>query len=184
MIGMPEKNVANGSNPMREISISKLVINIGTGSDEQVQGNAKRLIETITGRKPADGRSKVRNPSFRIAKGQKIAAFVTIRGDEARKLAKRLFEAVDNKVSESAITDNSLSFGIPEYIDISGVKYDPKIGMLGMNVNISFSRKGLRVAMRKSRHSRIPRTHRVIGKEEIREYVKGEFGVSPIEQVN
>ncbi len=33
-------------NPMRDVRINKVVINIGTGGDEKMQGNAKRLIET------------------------------------------------------------------------------------------------------------------------------------------
>lgn len=171
-------------NVMRNIRISKLVINIGTGSDESLQGNAKRLIEAITGRKSADEISRTRNPSFKIAKGQKIGAFVTVRGEHARKLMVKLFEAVDNKIKPNAVTSNSISFGIPEYIDISGVKYDPKIGMLGMNVNISFRRNGLRVALRKRHNAKIPATHRNISREEIVDYIKREFNVAIIEQAS
>ncbi|MGI0100111.1 MAG: 50S ribosomal protein L5 [Candidatus Micrarchaeaceae archaeon] len=170
------------SNPMQRIRINKVVINIGTGSDEQMQGNAKRLIETITGRKPANEISRTRNPSFKIAKGQKIGAFVTVRGDDAKKLLARLFEAVNNRVSYNSVTSNSISFGIPEYIDISGVKYDPKVGMLGMNVNVSFGRSGLRVALKKIGRGRVHKAHRIITKEEILDYVKGEFGVSTAEE--
>jgi large subunit ribosomal protein L5 len=169
-------------NPMQEIKINKVVINIGTGPDEQQQGKAKRLIEIITGRKTADEISKTRNPSFKIAKGQKIGAFVTVRGDDAKKLIKRLFEAIDNRVKYDSITTNSLSFGIPEYIDISGVKYDPNVGMLGMNVNMSFKRKGLRVALRKRLNGKIPPRHRNVTKEEIIDYIKKEFNVSATEQ--
>lgn len=170
-----------GSN-MEEIKINKLVINIGTGSDEQLQGSAKRLIEIITGKKPADELSRTRNPSFRIAKGQKIGAFVTIRGDGAKKLAVKLFDAIDNKLKPKAITNNSISFGIPEYIDISGVKYDPKVGMMGMNVNISFMRNGLRVSLRKRNNARIPQKHRTVTRDEIIDYIKREFNVSQIEE--
>jgi large subunit ribosomal protein L5 len=168
-------------NKMREIKVNKLVINIGTGSDESVQGNAKQLIKMITGRKPADEVSRTRNPAFKIAKGQKIGAFVTVRGEDAKKLIKKLLEAVDNRIKYSSITENSMSFGIPEYIDISGVKYDPKIGMLGMNVNISFKRNGLRVAFRKRQNGKIPAKHRSISREEIQEYIKREFGVTTTE---
>lgn len=167
---------------MRSLRINKLVINIGTGSDENLQGNAKRLIETITGRKSADEISRTRNPAFKIAKGQKIGAFVTVRGEPAKKLVVKLFEAVDRKIKETAITSNSLSFGIPEYIDISGVKYDPKVGMLGMNVNLSFKRSGLRVALRKRHNAKIPAKHRAVSKEEIIDYIKKEFDVTAVEQ--
>ncbi len=171
-------------NSMQKIKINKLVINIGTGSDQQLHASAKRLIEIITGRKPADEISRTRNPAFKIAKGQKIGAFVTVRGDDAKKLLVRLFDAVENKIKPESITENSLSFGIPEYIDISGVKYDPKVGMLGMNVNVSFKRNGLRIALKKIKQSRISKKHRKVTREQIIDYISKEFSVKPIEQVN
>ena len=94
----------DADNSMRKIKISKVVINIGTGSDEQMQSNAKRLIEIITGRKAANELSRTRNPAFKIAKGQKIGAFVTVRGTDARSLIVRLFEAIDNKIKYESVT--------------------------------------------------------------------------------
>jgi large subunit ribosomal protein L5 len=177
-----KKDKSAKKNSMQDIMINKLVINIGTGSDEQLQGSAKRLIEIITGKKPTDELSRTRNPAFKIAKGQKIGAYITIRGAEAKKLAKRLFEAKDNKIKPESITPNSLSFGIPEYIDISGVKYDPKVGMLGMNVNLSFRRAGQRVSQRKIKQGVVHPKHRIVSKEDIIDYIKKEFGVTPIEE--
>ncbi|MCL5430426.1 MAG: 50S ribosomal protein L5 [Candidatus Marsarchaeota archaeon] len=113
---------------MKAINVEKLVINMGTGSDENIQHNAKRLLEIVTGRKPADAYSKKRNPAFKISKGQKIGAFVTIRGKEIRPIATKMLDAIDSRLKESSVSNNSLSFGIREYIDIAGVKYDPKIG--------------------------------------------------------
>jgi large subunit ribosomal protein L5 len=162
-------------NKMREVTVSKLVINIGTGNDEQKLTNAKKLIQTITGRTPMNEISKHRIPTFGISKGQKIGAYVTMRGKPAAELAKRLLEAIDRKVKKSSITNNSLSFGIKEYIDISGIKYDPKIGMLGMNVNISFKRAGMRVSSRKRNVAKVPESHRVIPEEEVAGYLKSQF---------
>jgi large subunit ribosomal protein L5 len=167
-------------NPMRQMRINKLVINIGTGSDEAQQTNARRLLEIITGRKPANEISRHRNPAFKISKGQKIGAFVTIRGEQARPLATKLFDAVDNKVSDRAITANGVSFGIKEYIDISGIKYDPKVGMLGMNVNLSFRRSGLRVALRKRMRSNVPAQHRAVPREEIKQFLEREFKIQAV----
>ena len=164
-------------NKMREPILDKLVINIGSGGEEKMFNNAKILLELITKRKPAPTYSKKRNPAFKISKGQRIGAFVTIRGKEIEPLAKRLLDAVDNKLRESTVTENSLSFGIHEYIDISGVKYDPKIGMLGMNVNLSFKRKGERVMLRKRKTSVIPDRHRIVTKDEIKDYMKNRFNV-------
>jgi len=169
-----------GKNPMRDISISKVVINVGIGNNDKVQPDAKRLLNLITGRNAADSLSKRRNPAFKITKNQKIGAFVTLRGELARKTLTRLLDAVDNKINEQAITDNSVSFGIREYIDISGLKYDPKIGMMGMNINVSFRRKGMRVSLRKRQRSEVPPSHRDISAEEVTEYMKREFKITPV----
>ncbi len=164
-------------NPMQKIHVDRLVINIGSGSDDKVQSNARRLLEIITSRKPMDARAKRRLPAFKVSKGQKIGAFVTVRGDDIKPLVMRLFEAVDNKLKDSAVTNNSVSFGIHEYIDIRGVKYDPKVGMLGMNVNLSFKRKGTRIAERKRKRGTIAPHHRIVSREDIRDYLKNEFNV-------
>ncbi len=164
-------------NPMQDIIMEKLVINIGTGGEDKVFNNAKALLELITKRKPSASVSKKRNPAFKITKGQRIGTFVTLRDAGKEALAKRLLDSVDDKLKESAVTDNSVSFGIREYIDISGVKYDPKIGMLGMNVNLSFKRKGERVTLRKRKISDVAKKHRVIPRDTIKEYMKNKFNV-------
>ncbi len=167
-------------NPMREVRMDKLVINIGTGSDEQKQANAKSLLANMTKRKPVDEISRKRIPSFKISKGTKIGAYVTLRED-AKPLAKRLLAAVDNKLKRSSISNNTVSFGIREYIDIEGVKYDPKVGMLGMNVNLSLKRRGMRVAIRKIKARHVSKRHGVVSKGEVEEFLNKEFGVQIIE---
>lgn len=169
--------MAEQNNAMQGLVVEKLVINVGTGSDEHVHANARRLLELITSRKPSNAVSKKRNPAFKISKGQNIGTFVTIRGQGVKPMAERLFDAVDRQIKDTAVTNNSVSFGIREYIDIRGVKYDPKIGMLGMNVNLSFKRRGARVALRKRKISSIPGKHRIVQKNEIVDYLKKNFNV-------
>lgn len=167
---------ANDENPMAKVFMDKVIINIGTGNDDQKQEKAKMLLSIITGSKPVDEISRKRIPQFKITKGTKIGAFVTIRNNPDA-LVKRLLEAVDNKLKESSISANTASFGINEYIDISGVKYDPNIGMLGMNVNMSFKRKGTRVSLRKRKPGDIPKKHKMVAKEDIKKYLEERFKV-------
>ncbi|MCL5680249.1 MAG: 50S ribosomal protein L5 [Candidatus Marsarchaeota archaeon] len=169
---------SKNENPMRLIRINKLVINIGTGNDDKLQANAKKLLQQISSFKPADSISTKRIPQFKISKGAKIGAFVTVRSASAKALAKRLFDAVGDKVPERSIQDNTVNFGIKEYIDITGIKYDPVIGMLGMNVNVSFKRPGLRTELKKRANGVVKRTHRRISKEELKSYLEKEFGVT------
>lgn len=166
-------------NPMRDIFIEKVVVNIGTGNDAQKQKSAKRLLELVTGKKPVDEISKKRIPQFKISKGSEIGAYITIRGD-SEKLVKRFLNAVDNKLKESSVINNSVNFGIKEYIDLEGIKYDPKIGMLGMNVNIAFKRKGMHVEKRKRKAGIVHKRHKIIEAGEIKEYLKNNFDVNVV----
>ncbi|MEM3227490.1 MAG: 50S ribosomal protein L5 [Candidatus Micrarchaeaceae archaeon] len=166
------------SNAMLKIKVSKVVVNIGTGNDEQKQSNALLLLQKLTGAKPASAISRRRLPEFKIAKGQKIGAFVSLRGAAATEVLKRLFSAVDNKLSRKQVVDNAVNFGIKEYIDVDGLKYDPKLGMMGMNVNISFARRGARVAARKRLRSIESKRHRLVPREEIIPFLYENFNVS------
>ena len=100
---------------------------------------------------------------------------VTLRKDDAASMLKMALDANSNTLKKSAISNNSLNFGIREYIYISGVKYDPKIGMFGMNINASFTRKGKRVEKRRIKNSKADPKHSRISREEIIEYLKNNY---------
>jgi large subunit ribosomal protein L5 len=168
-------------NPMRDIFIDKVVLNIGIGPNEDMYQNARTLLEKLTGKNPIKTFSKRRKPELKLRKGQVIGAMITLRNKDAIEMLKRSLEANDNSIKPSSIANNTLSFGVTEYIYFSGVKYDPKIGMLGLNVNASFVRKGKRVEKRKKSRSRTSRKHSMISNQEIAEYMKKNFNVSFIE---
>ncbi len=162
-------------NKMADVYLEKLVLNIGIGQNEQGYNSAKALLEKLTSHTATQTRAKKRDPSLKLRKGQVIGAMVTLRKEDAVKMLGRALDAVNNSIKESSITDNSLSFGIKEYIDFSGIKYDPKIGMLGMNVNATFSRKGKRVALKRRARGVIKRSHATVGAEEIAKFLKDNF---------
>lgn len=163
------------ANPMREIQLEKVVLNMGIGSDENQLPNAKALLQKLTGHTPVATYARKRAPEFKIRKGQAIGAMVTLRKGEAREMLRRALDAIDNAVKESAVANNTLSFGVSEYIYFSGIKYDPKIGMFGLNVNASFVRRGRRVEQRRRKASGVGPSHRGIGREEIEQYLDKNF---------
>jgi large subunit ribosomal protein L5 len=167
-------------NPMRQIRIEKVTLNIGCGSDRDKLERAKKLLETITGRKVIITRTHKRT-TFGMARKRPIGVKVTLRKKEALDFLKKAFVAVGNQIKTSQFDqDGNFSLGIKEYIDLPDVKYDPKIGILGMDVAVTLERPGYRVKRRKVRKSKIGKSHR-IKREEAIEWVKKEFGVDVIE---
>ena len=160
-------------NAMKEITVQKVTLNIGAGEAGQKLENAKALLGMVSGRKPAVTTAKIRNPLFKIKKGDPIGAKVTLRGKEAKGLLERAFKAVDYTLPGRSFDANgNFSFGIKEYIDFPGVKYDPKIGIIGFDVCVTLARRGGRTARRRRARSRIGKKHRVT-KEEGVAFVQG-----------
>ncbi|MEM3253432.1 MAG: hypothetical protein QXS71_03360, partial [Candidatus Micrarchaeaceae archaeon] len=143
---------------------------------------AKTLLNRLTGHNAVATFSKKRRPSLKLKKGQIIGAMVTLRKDEAKEMLAKALDAENNTIKSSSIIDNSLSFGVKEYIDFAGIKYDPKIGMMGLNVNVSFSRKGKRVELRRRGRAKIAAKHATVKKEEIADYLRKNFNVKIIEE--
>lgn len=163
---------------MRSIYLDKVVINIGTGSSsEDAADNARALIKKLTNHEAGYAFSRKRDPELKLRKGQKIGAVVTLRKHDAFDFLKRALDANNNQLSDRAVSNNSVNFGVKEYIYFTGVKYDPKIGILGMNVNAAFARKGKRVELRKRKRSDVAKRHREIKKEEIMGYLEKNFNI-------
>jgi large subunit ribosomal protein L5 len=160
--------------------IEKVVINIGVGQAGEKVEKALRVLADLTGRKPVPTRAKKTVRDFGIRRGENIGAKVTLRGPEAERLLRRLLEAKGNRIPASCFDENgNFSFGIKEHIEIPGMKYDPEIGIFGMDVCVSLARPGYRVARRRRARSHVGKAHR-IGKEEAIAYVKGALGVEVI----
>ena len=162
---------------MKVIRVGKVVLNIGLGKSGEAIERGKKVLEQGTGQKPAQTRAKRSVRDFGIHKGEPIGVVVTVRGDEASPLIEKLLVAREKKLAESCFDDKgSVSFGIREHIEIPGIRYDPEIGILGMNVSVLLERAGYSVARRARRTSRIGRRQRV-GHDEAVAYFKERFGV-------
>ncbi|MGC8547751.1 MAG: 50S ribosomal protein L5 [Candidatus Micrarchaeia archaeon] len=179
---MPEAKANEDKNPMQDIYLEKVTLNIGIGSSEEKYENAKEILRRLTNHTPTMARAKERKPEFGIKKGQIIGAYVTVRKQEAAELLKRALDAKDNTVKPSSISGNSLNFGIDEYIYFSNMKYDPKIGMFGLNVNASFARKGMRVKRRRRARGSVAKKHETISREELIDYISKRFNTKITEE--
>ncbi len=163
--------------PMRRISVGKVVVNIGVGKSGEAVERARRVLEQITGQKPNSRKSKKSVREFGIHKGEPIGLVVTVRGGSTGDLITRLLAAREKKLSESSFDDRgSVSFGLKEHIEIPGIRYDPEIGIWGMNVSVLLERPGARVSRRLHKPGRIGKGH-VVTKAEAIEYFRSRFGV-------
>ena len=92
-------------------------------------------------------------------------------------LLKRLFEAKGNSVNARSFDKmGNISFGVLEHIDIPGIKYDPKIGILGLDVSVRLARSGFNIRIRSKHKARVGVTHKITPAE-AKAYLTKEFGV-------
>jgi large subunit ribosomal protein L5 len=164
------------SSPMKNIAISKVVINIGVGRSGEPVEKAKRALNVLTGQRPKVCGAKNTVRDFGIHKGEPIGAMVTLRRDKAVGFIKRVIAAKGNIIKASSFDDfGNLSIGIHEHIDIPGTRYDPEIGIFGMDVCMALSRPGYRISRRRNKSS-IGKNHR-IKREDAIGFLKQSFGV-------
>lgn len=164
------------SSPMKNIAISKVVINIGVGRSGEPVEKAKRALNVLTGQVPKVCGAKNTVRDFGIHKGEPIGAMVTLRRDKAVEFIKRVIAAKGNIIKASSFDDfGNLSIGIHEHIDIPGTRYDPEIGIFGMDVCMALSRPGYRISRRRNKSS-IGKNHR-IKREDAIGFLKQSFGV-------
>ncbi len=171
----------NKDNPMREVLIDKVVINIGVGEAGERLRRAEKVIEILTNRKPVRLKAKKTIRDFGIRKGLPIAVKVTLRGKEAEDFLKRALWVKGFKVPNYSFdSQGNLNFGISDYTEFEGVKYDPEIGIFGMDINVVFRRRGYRVARRRIKSAKIPRKHRVT-REEVMSFMREKFNLNILE---
>ncbi|MBW3004733.1 50S ribosomal protein L5 [Candidatus Woesearchaeota archaeon] len=164
-------------NQMQQLRIEKVTLNIGAGKDQTKLDKGIVLIKAITGIEPIKTVTSKRIPGWGLRPGLPIGCKLTLRKNKAVDILKRLLEAKDKKLAESQFDDQgNISFGIHEYIDIPGVAYDPKIGIMGLQVCISLERPGFRVKRRRLEPKKIPKKHQ-ISKEEAIKFIQDNFGV-------
>ncbi len=165
------------TNRMRAIRVEKVTLNIGAGKDQVVLQKGERLIEQLTGRKPVKTRTQKRIPGWSLRPGLPIGLKLTLRGKAAEELLPRLLSAKSGRLQESNIDEaGNVSFGIPEYIDIEGAKYDPEIGIIGLQVCVTLARPGYRLKYRRLRRTKPGEAHRIT-KEEAKAFMNERFNV-------
>ncbi len=170
---MPLAVAALKNNPMRQIRVEKIVLNVGCGTTKNIE-HARTVLETISGSKCVITKTKRRN-TFNVPKNKPIGCKVTIRKNVNEFLKKMLTAKEDMLKAENFDSTGNFAFGVKEYIDIPGMEYDPKIGIIGFDVCVSLERPGYSVKKRRI-PSKVGKRH-LIKKEEAMAFAKEKFGV-------
>lgn len=161
-------------NAMREVRLSKVTLNIGCGEAGEKLERAKKLLGILTGMKIVETKTKDRT-TFGTPKGRVIGCKVTLRGKKAEQFLKDALEAVDRKVKKKSFDkEGNFAFGIKEHLDIPKMKYDPDIGIYGMDVCVTLERRGYRVE-RKRLSSKVGNKH-IIKPSEAVEWITKNYG--------
>ena len=171
------KRFLEGPRSMRGLHIGKVVVNISAGQSGEPLDKAMTILRSLTGQQPSTRRAKQTIRTFGIRKGEPIACIVTLRGERAEVFLKQAFAGIRNRLNmRSFDQQGNFAFGIKEHIDIPGQRYDPNLGIIGMDVMATVERPGYRVSRRRRMNSRVGHSHRVTREESI-EFIKQSFGV-------
>ncbi|MBN2109700.1 MAG: 50S ribosomal protein L5 [Methanosarcinaceae archaeon] len=165
---------------MRTPVVEKVVVHMGVGESGQHLVDAEGILSAITGQKVIRTYSKRTLPAFSIKKNEPIGCKVTLRGERAESFLATALGIIENKLRASQFDKNgNVAFGIEEHTDFPGMKYDPNIGIFGMDVNVVVNRPGYRISKRRIAKTKVPASHRII-KDDTIAFFKDKYAVEVI----
>jgi large subunit ribosomal protein L5 len=168
------------ANPMRALRIGKVVVNMSVGASGDPLDHAQTIMENLTGQKPCQRLAKQTIRGFNIRKREPIACMVTLRGEIAEAFLGKALLAVEKKINTRSFDKRgNFGFGIREHIDIPGTRYDPNLGITGLDVMVTVERPGYHIHEKKHARGKVGRKQTVTSEESM-EFIKTKFGIEVV----
>jgi len=165
---------------MKKPKVEKVTVNIGVGEAGERLRKAEQVLQEITKQKPVMTISKTINKDWNIRKDMPIGVKVALRGEVAADFLKRALLTRNNKIADWSFDDEgNVSFGIPDHTEFEEMKYNPDIGVFGMDICITMERPGYRIKKRRIKSKKIPQRHRMTPEDAIT-YLKETFNVEVV----
>ena len=164
-----------------EPTIEKITINIGVGEAGERLTKAETVLKGLTEHNPIQTLSKTTNKDWGLRKRMPIGCKVTLRGKDVNNFLTEALKTRENKIASYSFDEQgNLSFGIPDHTLFKNQKYDPKIGIFGMDVSVTMKKIGYRVKKRRIAPGHIPKRHQVT-KEETIQFFQKQFNAEVLE---
>lgn len=133
------------------------------------------MLQELTDQEPVFSSARLTVRTFGIRRNEKIACYVTVAGDKAEEILQKGLHVKEFELPDKCFsTSGNFGFGVAEHIDL-GLKYDPSVGIYGMDFYVVLSRPGLRVQKRKRSRSKLGNKQK-ISKEDAQKWFITKFG--------